>query len=462
MKKLSSIILTTLMLLSMCLAGCSNGNAASSSSAADESEASSEASKNETSASSEGETPAVESITFWHYVSDRADYIQGVADAFEGETGIHVDVQLYGGDAFGSKIQAAIQANTLPNVWMFAGGKADLGTFAKNGYVANFDAEAAYLKDFDDVAMKQVTFTPDEPFDMTSGTYGFPLDMNNMMIIFNKQMFADAGVDTDNPFTTWEEFMEACAKLSAKGYTPFTSGFGSWTQLSWTGQYQFAYNDLDTVNAMRGGEISFEQGNMTKVFQMVQDMYDSNVFMQGTATIDLPTAEAAFANNQAAMLYDGSWVINVLKGLMDNMDMDNYGVVMPPKAAGTDSYPMIAGGVGAYMVASGKQSDAELQASIQFLKFLTNKENQIAYANESSNIPANTLALDESELNPLLVQFYDGMQYLQPSAIGLKPKAMEDNYSKAVQAVAVGESTAADVVAQLDKDRAAMPPDADD
>lgn len=444
MKKLS-IVLVAVMLMSLCLMGCSNGNTS-----------------NPSSTDTENEASTVESITFWHYVSDRADYIQGVAEAFEAQTGTHVDVQLYGGDAFAGKIQAAIQANMLPNVWMFSGGKSDLSNFAKNGYVANFDAESDHLKDFDSVAMSQVSFTADEPFEMKSGIYGFPLDMNNMMIIYNKQMFSEAGVDATNPFTTWDEFMDACSKLSAKGYAPFTSGFGSWTQFSWTEQYQFAYNDLNKVNDMRTGAISFEQGNLTNVFQMVQDMYDNNIFMQGTATIDLPTAEAAFANNQVAMLYDGSWVINVLKGLMDNMDMNNYGVVMPPKADDTDNYPMIAGGVGAHMVASGKQSDAELQASIQFLKFLTNKENQIAYANESSNIPANTLALDESSLNPLLVEFYKGMQYLQPSAEGYKPNAIEDNYSKAVQSVAIGKSNPADAVSQLDKDRAAMPPDVND
>jgi ABC-type glycerol-3-phosphate transport system substrate-binding protein len=197
------------------------------------------------------------------------------------------------------------------------------------------------------------------------------------------------------------------------------------------------------------------------VFGMLQDMYDGGYFMNGTATIDLPTAEAAFANNQVAMLYDGSWVINVLKSLMDNMDMDDYGVAMPPKAPGTDRYPAIAGGAGAYLVASGMQDSAHLAASVEFLKFITNKENQIAYANESSNIPANSLALDKSSLNPLLISFYVGMDYLQPPSVGMKPRAIGEYYDNALRAVCIGSMTAEQAVAQLDADRAAMPPDVD-
>ena len=398
----------------------------------------------------------VKEIVFWHYATDRADFFKQVALDFEAATGIKVDVQLYGGDAFSGKIQASIQGKSLPNVWMFVGGKSDLSAFAESKYIVDMQDKSDLFKKFNDLAFSQVSFTEADPYNTKSGIYGFPVDMNNMQIIYNKKLFEQAGIDTEKPFETWEEFLEAGKKLEAAKIPAFTSGFGSWTQFSFTEQYQFSYNTIEDLNAMRSGEITFEKGNLTKVFDLVKDMADSKMLMSGTAAMDLPAAEAAFANGQVAMLYDGSWAINVLKGLNAEMNMADYGVVMPPKGKESDVYPSIAGGVGAWLVASAMQSDAEVEASIKFMDFVTNTENQVTYANVSSNIPANKDALGGDDLNPLLEQFYNGMQYVQPSAVGYSPAEIGDLYSKAVQSIVIGDKTPADAVKELDKKRAEL------
>lgn len=395
---------------------------------------------------------AVKEITFWHYASDRSDFFDKVAKDFEAQTGIKVNVQLYGGDAFKGKIQAAIQGTSLPNVWMFVGGKSDMDDYAKNNYIINMEGKSDFTK-FNDLALSQVSFSDKDPYTTKSGIYGFPVDMNNMQIIYNKKLLEKAGIDTNKPFETWNEFISAGKKLVEAGIPAFSSGFGSWTQFSFTEQYQFAYCPIDTLNSMRKGEVTFMDGNLTKVFDLVSEMTDNKLFMSGTATMDLPTAEAAFANGQVAMLYDGSWAINVLKGLNPAMNMDDYGVVMPPKAKDTDTYPSIAGGVGAWLVASAMQSDAEKAASIQFMEFLTNTDNQVTYANESSNIPANKDALSGNNLNPLLEQFYKGMAYVQPATVGYDPAEIADLYSKQIQSIIIGEKKPADAVKELDDKR---------
>lgn len=450
MKKTFALLMAAALLLTLCLSGCGGSPASASTPAFSPAPAPS------STPASEPAAPEVEEITFWHYLTDRADFLERMATEWEAQTGIHVNLQMYGGDTYDQKVQAAIQGKALPNIWVFSGGKGVLSDFAENGYISELSDQADYLANFDETAMGQLTFNTDEPYAMTSGVYGLPLDMNNMMIIYNKAMFKEAGVDTEKPFETWEEFMTACQKLKDKGYAPFTSGLGSWCQYQWTEQYQFAYSDVETINKMREGEITFEEGNLTPVFEMVQEMCEKEYFMANTGTIDLPTAESYFANNEVAMLYDGSWVVNVLAGLIENMDPNAFGVAICPKAPGTDKYPGIQGGVGAYMVVSGQQSDAERAASIDFLKFMTNKENQIAYANESSNIPVNKQALDISSLNPLLAGFYSGMEYLAPSVAAYNPSTMSVNYSNEVQALVIGQTTAADAVAQLDADRASL------
>lgn len=398
----------------------------------------------------------VKEITYWHYVSDRKDFMNETAKQFEEETGIKVNVQLYGGDAFSSKIQSAVQGDGLPNVWMFVGGKADMSTFAVNQYIADLTSEAAMFERFDKQAMEKVSFSEDDPYETKSGIYGVPLDMNNMQIIYSKELFKQAGLDENNPPKTWDEFIEAGKKLNDAGITPFTSGFGSWTHGTFTEQYQFSYNSIEELTMVRNAEKTFAEGHFEDVFGLIEDMYKNQMFMRGIATMDLPTAEAAFANGQVAMLYDGSWVINVLKDLNPNFKSEDFGVMQPPVAKGTTNNTLIAGGVGAWLVASGKQSSAELEASIKFMEFITNKENQIKYANESSNIPANTEAIDPSSLDSLLADFYDGMQYVQPSIVGFTPKEISDTHGKLIQAVVIGEKSAEQAVQELDKVRESL------
>ena len=43
-------------------------------------------------------------------------------------------------------------------------------------------------------------------------------------IVYNKALFKQAGLDPNKPPTTWAQFLAACAKLKAKGITPFAMG----------------------------------------------------------------------------------------------------------------------------------------------------------------------------------------------------------------------------------------------
>ena len=48
-----------------------------------------------------GSTDDGETITFWHYFTDRADVLQQLADQYHEETGVTVELELVPGDALG-------------------------------------------------------------------------------------------------------------------------------------------------------------------------------------------------------------------------------------------------------------------------------------------------------------------------------------------------------------------------
>ena len=87
--------------------------------------------------------------------------------------------------------------------------------------------------------------------------WGVPFYQIGTFWAYNKKMFAQAGLDPENPPATWDEWLNACDSLRAAGITPIGTGFkdgwlGGW-MVSYLGQQNFNSID-DLMAAVRGRE----------------------------------------------------------------------------------------------------------------------------------------------------------------------------------------------------------------
>src|SRR5580765_4631489 len=90
------------------------------------------------SACSKTESPKKGEILLWHWLTDREEALQQLADAYQKETGIKVRLELYApSDAYASKVRAAAQTNTLPDIFSILGETRDLASFINSGRIAN-------------------------------------------------------------------------------------------------------------------------------------------------------------------------------------------------------------------------------------------------------------------------------------------------------------------------------------
>ena len=55
-----------------------------------------------------------------------------------------------------------------------------------------------------------------------------PGDYMTMVLFYNTEMFKAAGIPTNRPPKTWDEFLDVCEKLKTAGITPFANGWASW------------------------------------------------------------------------------------------------------------------------------------------------------------------------------------------------------------------------------------------
>src|SRR3954470_12484679 len=85
--------------------------------------------------------PEKGTVLLWHWLTDREDALHDLAERFKKETGIKVALELYApSDAYASKVRAAAQTNTLPDIFSVLGESRDIASFINSGHVANISA----------------------------------------------------------------------------------------------------------------------------------------------------------------------------------------------------------------------------------------------------------------------------------------------------------------------------------
>ncbi|MFG3690244.1 ABC transporter substrate-binding protein [Micromonospora sp. NPDC047740] len=385
-------------------------------------------------------------LVFWHYFTDRADLFDKFAADYRKQTGVTVKMTLVPGDTLGEKFQAAAQANTLPDIsaaWTGIGEKT--APYAKSNRMMNLrDAmDSGWNKTFQPSMLAAASFPEDNTFGVEPGPYLVPLDSNNMQFLYNKKLFAQAGID--GPPTTFAEFLDDSRKLSAAGIAPFVAGLGAWPLGALAQVYQWNIIGEEKLNATFSGKLPYTSSEWREFLRLFVTLGKSGALAKGTLTNDAPAAESLFVNGQAAMIFDGSWALGVFK--QQNPNFVDYGVFVPPSAG---PHPVrIPGGVGAmaFVVGSSPQS-AE---AVKFLRWLTETSQQTAYASSSLNLPANVEAAGGQKLDPNLAAFASRMDALIPTLGANMPAPVDTTMQKGLQRILAGEDTPEHVAELMQK-----------
>jgi len=157
------------------------------------------------------------------------------------------------------------------------------------------------------------------------------------------------------------------------------------------------------------------------------------------------TAEQLFANEKAVFAFNGSWCVNVYKGMNPKLD---YGAMLPPQAS--DNFPMaIWGGAGSSFLVNERSNNKE--EAVKFLKWLTDRDQQAYLAQETNNLPANKNCL--GNIPDILAQFAKGMDNAtHPNVWGVSEfSAVIEVWDKGIQSIIIGEKTPEQVAQETQK-----------
>lgn len=395
---------------------------------------------------------AKKTLTIWHWMTDREPAFQELAKRYEEKAGVKVNFELYApSDAYAQKVRAAAQGVNLPDIFSVLGEKYDFSAFIKAGHISDL---SPYMKENDQEweerfypkALAVNEFTEGNTYNVQPGIYGVPIDIMTIMMLYNKDLFKELGLNPNRPPLTWEDFINIGKKLKEAKKQGLVSGWGEiWMIDCLANNFAFNLMGKDKVLATIRGDIPYTDPDWLKVFSLFKEMQDAGLLYNGLVSMVNKTAEQLFANGRAVFAFNGSWCVNVYKGMNPEL---NYAAMFAPRVS--ERYPLsVWGGAGSsFMVNQRSQSKEE---AVKFLKWLTEKEQQVFLSEQTNNLPSNKEAA--GKISPALAQFAGAIEFsTHPRVWGVSEfSQVIEAFDKGIQSIIIGEKTPEQVAQEVQK-----------
>ncbi|MFA5349751.1 MAG: extracellular solute-binding protein [Candidatus Omnitrophota bacterium] len=391
-------------------------------------------------------------ITVWHWMTDREPAFKELAKRYEIKSGKKVNFELYApSDAYSQKVRAAAQGANLPDIFGILGEKRDFASFIKGGFILDLtpymlEDKAQWKNSFFAKALAVDEFSAGNSYGIKPGIYGVPIDVMTIEMVYNKSLFKQLGLNPNQPPQTFEELLAIGKKLQAAKLQGLVSGWGEiWMIDCLANNYAFNIMGKDKVIATIKGEVPYTDPDWVKVLSLFKDMQESGLLASGVVTMVNKTAEQLFANEKAVFAFNGSWCVNVYKGMNPNLD---YGAFLPPKVS--RRHPMaIWGGAGSSFMVSARSKNKE--EAVKFLRWLTEAPQQAYLAETTNNLPANKDSL--GLVSPVMSDFAKAMDNAtHPNVWGVSEfSPVIEALDKGIQSIIIGEKTPEEVAAEVQR-----------
>ena len=379
-------------------------------------------------------------ITIWHWMTDRHDTFTELSQQYEEKTGISVKFELFApSDVYSSKVRAAAQTDTLPDIFGVLAETRDFASFIKAGFVADLTGEmkkGGWEQSFVPKALDINTFDANNEYGVKPGIYGVPIDVMNIQMVYNKRLFKTAGLDPANPPQTWDEFLAAGEKLQEKGIQVLISGFGeTWLLNCLASNFSWNLMGRDKIIGTIKGEVPYTDPDWLVIFGLFRTIYENKLLAVGAVTMVNKVAEQNFANARAAIAFNGSWCVNVYSSMNPKLD---YGVMPPPKIS--DKFPRaIWGGAGSSFMVNDRSPVKE--EAVKFVRWLTDTPQQVFLSEQTNNLPSNKYSI--RKIPEELRQFADDMDLVvHPKQLPVAEfPIVVEAFNKGLQNILIGEKT---------------------
>ncbi|MFE5210397.1 extracellular solute-binding protein [Streptomyces sp. NPDC056600] len=340
-------------------------------------------------------------ITWWDTTNatNEAPTYKALVKEFEAANkGIKVKYVNVPFDQAQNKFDTAAGSSGAPDVI-----RAEVGwtpAFAKKQYLLPLDGtEALAEKDaFQPNLIKQAQFE--------GKTYGVPIVTDTLALVYNKKLFADAGIDKAP--ATWDELKKAAATVKSK-----TGKDGYWGSTAGYYAMPFLFGEGTDMVDVAGKKVTVNSAEAQKAFKAWNGLFDGKGLHKADGTADAYAhIQDAFVNGEVASIIQGPWEItNFYKGSAFQ-DKNNLGIATVP-AGSTGKAGAPTGGHNLSVYAGSDK--AHQDAALKFVKFMTSAKSQESVALKNSTLPTRDDAYtDKVKADPGIAGYQGVLPAAQP------------------------------------------------
>jgi multiple sugar transport system substrate-binding protein len=260
--------------------------------------------------------------------------------------------------------------------------------------------------------------------------YGLPKYTDTIGLFYNKDLFRKAGLDPEDPPSTWDELLEAARKLN----DPANGVYG--ITFSARGNEEGTFQFLPWIQ-MSGGDYTKVNGpGAVKALGLWKTFLDEKLASQDVLSVGQWDSTGFFNNGQAAMAISGPWELN----RMSTDAKFEWGVALLPTETEGSQRASALGGFDWGITAQTKHPDE----AFRLLEYFYSQEHR--FFPEFSSIPARS----DIELPPTgvelkdaaLVVFQEQLKYAAPRGPHPEWQKISKAIYDAMQAALTGQMSA--------------------
>ncbi|GKU27523.1 ABC transporter substrate-binding protein [Clostridium folliculivorans] len=329
----------------------------------------------------------------------------------------------------------------------FASSPAKAPTIFTCGSGSEFEKFFKYMAPMDSAASAKIIAKGQADDTTKDGKlYGLPLAVEGIGLVYNKQIFKDAGVDAAS-IKTMDDLTAACEKISkVKGVVkPLAFAKETYFQFMHPFNWPFATmnNYKDSITKVSAGQLNLK--DIPEVKKYAQDLEKLKPYTN-LAKDSYDDQVAGFSQGKYAIIHQGNWSQSIIDQYKVSFD---YGM-MPMPANGNAS---LAVGNTNFFHVNNAATKEQQDGAIKFLDWLfTTKDGQKIVTDKFKVIPAYT-GFDTSNLSVLSkeVSKYSDAGKTIPWTFNLFPAGVDKDCTSAMEKFYAGQINSDQLLDEIQK-----------
>ncbi len=225
--------------------------------------------------------------------------------------------------------------------------------------------------------------------------YSVPWNASNPVLYYNRGMFETAGLDPDMPPTTFDEILSACETLMAEIDTLaacMNFPIAAWFPEQWMAMQNALLANNDNGRSARATEVYYDSEPMLNILNWIDTMAENGYLTYSGTPGDYNGEGITFLSQQTAMSINSTAGLGLFQRFASLQGVD-MGVAPLPRPSEDANNGVTVGGASLWVTAG--HSEAETQAAVDFIFFLSTTENDMRWHKGSGYFPVRQSSVEQ-------------------------------------------------------------------